>query len=76
ALRRGLRGFERDLRAALSDIRVQVRVEPDLRGFNRALLRGLRERFDAIRVPVEPDLRGFETALLRGLRGLEVSVRV
>ncbi|NED93520.1 hypothetical protein G3I76_77485, partial [Streptomyces sp. SID11233] len=36
ALRRGLRGFERDLRAALSDIRVQVRVEPDLRGFNRA----------------------------------------
>jgi phage-related protein len=62
------RNIQRGITAAGA---VKVKVEPDLSGFNDALLTELRSRLDAIRIPVEPDLRRFNRGLIQGLSDLD-----
>lgn len=65
------RNVERGIAAAA----VAVRVEPDLRRFDAALLAGLRD-LGSISVPVEPDLTGFTERIRAHLAGEEFQVRV
>ncbi|MDX3345871.1 hypothetical protein PV387_03330 [Streptomyces sp. ME02-6987-2C] len=67
--------IRRQIQRGLSAAAVTVRVEPDLRGFDSALLTGLRT-LGTITVPVAPDVTGFEERLRALLAGIVIPVRV
>ncbi|MDX2643474.1 hypothetical protein PV341_07775 [Streptomyces sp. PA03-1a] len=67
--------IRRNIQRGLDAAAVTVRVEPDLRRFDAALLRGLRS-LESINVPVTPDLTGFVERIRAVLAGEEFPVRV
>lgn len=69
------RQIRRSVQRGLNSASVSVRVVPDLRRFDAALLSGLRST-GGLNIPVAPDLTGFNERVRALLAGEEFPVRV